>query len=58
MKNKFQKFSEGTKVFSKLLKVEGVVNGYSIQGGVYAIEDKTGYVWHLDEKAELVEVKN
>lgn len=49
------RFSPGEKVHSKLLNVTGIVKGYS--NGCYAIEDSEGYVWHLDDKAELVKVK-
>lgn len=46
------KFTQEEKVFSKLMNVTGTIKGYS--NGCYAIEADDGYVWHLDEKAELI----
>lgn len=48
------RFTEGTNVYSKLMNITGTVKAYS--NGRYTIQMKDGYIWYLDDKAELVKI--
>lgn len=47
------KLLSGTVVKCELLNFQGIVQGYSIQSGRYAVQDRNGYMWYVDETVGL-----